>query len=33
VNRLPINVFVKLPVKLKPYFENDNENKIKNKLS
>ncbi|VVC26767.1 Hypothetical protein CINCED_3A011711 [Cinara cedri] len=30
---LPKNAFVKLAVKLKPYFDKDNENEIKYKLS
>jgi len=32
VNWLPKNAFVKLHVKSKPYFDDDNENEIKNKL-
>ncbi|VVC34874.1 Hypothetical protein CINCED_3A023063 [Cinara cedri] len=33
VNGLPKNAFAKLSVKLKPYFDEDNENEIKYKLS
>lgn len=32
MNGLPKNAFTKLPAKLKPYLDEDNENEVKNKL-